>query len=403
VLLAPVASAQTPILELRVEGNSRLPSAGIIAASGLKVGAVVTRHDLDAAAQKLVDTGFFHSANYRFQPKSSDRPGYVVTLQVSEEKAGRSVQLDIPGIEEAQLWATLRSMNGLIDKKMPDSEDCTAYYQHAIEAALEKSNQRVAIMMKSEVDLKTGEMVAIFRPVNLPLVSDIRFERNQRILAPALTAAVSGLVLHQEYSERVVRQIVDLNLKPLYEEKGLLTVAFPSVTIAKNADGTVAVTVAVDEGKVWTLGKVDVSGDELPLDAMREAAKFPEGKLANWKQVTAGIDAMKKVLHTDGYLAVSAKLERTYRKDAGVVDLAVQVKKGQQFLFGSLQLNGLSGDVEKQLRPAWKLREGDPMNDLYFLEFLRAIRGGPVKDMRVGQTLNLRPGTNVIDVIITFK
>ena len=136
-----------------MEGNSRLPSGGVVAASGLKFGAVVTRKDLDAATQKLFETGFFRSVNYRYQPKPGDRgTGYVVTLQVGEEKAETPVHLDIPGVDEAQLWAALRSADVLIDKMMPDTEQSAAYYIRAIEVALEQSNRREPITMKTEVD-----------------------------------------------------------------------------------------------------------------------------------------------------------------------------------------------------------------------------------------------------------
>ena len=405
VMVSVVAQAQAPVVELHVEGNSRLPSAGVIAASGLKVGTTVTRKELDAAAQKLFETGFFRSVNYRYQPKpAASGTGYAVTLQVSEEKADRPVQLDIPGVDEEELWMVLKSADVLIDKTMPDSEPCAAYYQRAIEAALDRSNRRKEITMNTEADLATGKMIAIFRPANLPSASEIRFDGNQQIGTSVLTAAVSGLLLGKEYSERFLRRVLDSNVKPLYEEKALLTVTFPAVKVVNTGEGMVSVTVTIDEGRAWTLGKVDISGDELPLDEMRKAAAFPEGKPANWKQVTAEIAAMELVLRRNGYLGVSSSPERLYRKDTGIVDVAIRVKKGKQFLFGSLQLSGLSPGVQRESMAIWKLREGVPLNGPYIDDYLRSVLRGPASDAHgVQQQLNVRPGTNVIDVAIAFK
>ena len=400
---ALTAGAQTPIVELRVEGNARLSSDSVIAASGLKIGAAVTRQDLDAAAQKLFGTGFFRSVNYRYQPKPGDRgTGYVVTLQVTEEKAERPVMLDIPGRDDAELWAALRRADSFIDVVMPDNEQSAAYYQRVLETALNQSGSPTPITMKTEAELGTGKMVAIFRPANLPSVKDIRFEGNQQIRGPALDAAVDNLVVGNEYSERELRRILDLNIKPLYEEKGLLTVTFPTVKVS--GTGAVSVIVTVDEGRVWTLGKVEIAGDRLPLEEMRNAAKFPEGKPANWKLVKTEIAAMENVLKRDGYLAVSSNPERIYRKDDGVVDVTLRVNKGKQFHFGSLQLSGLDAAGERQARTMWKMREGEPLDAPSIDDFLRAVFKGPAQGMHsVQQQMNLRSGTDVIDVVIGFK
>jgi len=287
---------------------------------------------------------------------------------------------------------------------MPDNEQSAAYYARAIEAVLAKSNRRESITMATEADLKTGAMTAIFRPVHLPLVSDVRFEGNQRITSADLTAAVARVLPGKGYTELIARRILDQNLRPLYEEKACLTLKFPAVKIAEGGDGKVAVTAVVDEGPVWTLGKVDVLGDDLPLEAMRKAANFPEGQPANWRLVTTEMAAMEKVLRQDGYLRVSSRAERAFRKDATVVDVAIRVNKGKQFRFGALALNGLSAGVERECRAMWQLREGEPMNGLYMDDFLRAILRGPAKGVKsVKQELRVRAGTNVIDPVVTFK
>jgi outer membrane protein assembly factor BamA len=185
---------------------------------------------------------------------------------------------------------------------------------------------------------------------------------------------------------------------------GLLTVRFPLIATAEAGAGKVAVTVTVDEGPIWLLGKVDVAGDDLPLDEMRKAAKFPEGKTANWKQIKDEISAMEAVLQRDGYLRVSANSERLYRKEGGVVDLAIRVKKGPQIRFGALRLNGLSPAAEREATAMWKIGEGEPMNGPYIDEYVKAVLKGPARGVHgVGRELNIRPGSNVMDVAITFK
>lgn len=104
-------------------GCERLQPAAVIAASGLRHEQVVSRKDLDAAAQKLFETGFFTSVNYRYDPKpASSAMGYAVTFQVSEELARLEVMLDFPSLDAGRLWDDLRSADGLLEKRMPDNE-----------------------------------------------------------------------------------------------------------------------------------------------------------------------------------------------------------------------------------------------------------------------------------------
>ena len=97
--LAPALFAQHPIMQIQVAGAQRLPAAAVIAASGLRVGQTVNHAQLDAAAQKLADTGLFSSVSYAYDPKTAGGvTGYALTLQVSEIASRSTLELDIPGV-----------------------------------------------------------------------------------------------------------------------------------------------------------------------------------------------------------------------------------------------------------------------------------------------------------------
>src|SRR6202021_1611766 len=132
------------------------------------------------------------------------------------------------------------------------------------------------------------------------------------------------------------RRLLELNVRPLYEELGRLTVAFPRVNMTDAAEGAVTVTAAIDEGPEWRLGKVRLTGEELPLPDMHEAARFAYGAPANWKQFMASVDKMERALQRDGYITVSAKAVRSFHDSTQIVDVNVEVKKGPQFVFGDL-------------------------------------------------------------------
>src|ERR1022692_4096005 len=116
LMLMPAALAQHPVMEIKVAGNERLAAAAVIAASGLRKGQTATRAELDAAAQKLADTGFFTRVSYRYEPT-----------------ALAPVELDIPGQDAEHLWQQLKTADGFMDRQMPNNDRASAYYKRAIE------------------------------------------------------------------------------------------------------------------------------------------------------------------------------------------------------------------------------------------------------------------------------
>lgn len=70
-----------PLQAIEATGQKRLTQAQVAALSGLRPGAVVLARDVEAARQRLVDSGFFTSVGYRFR-----NAGYsiVVIFTVAE-------------------------------------------------------------------------------------------------------------------------------------------------------------------------------------------------------------------------------------------------------------------------------------------------------------------------------
>ena len=54
---------------IHADGSKHLSTEQVIALAGLSVGSAVGKQDLQAAADRLVQTGLFSSVNYAFQSK----------------------------------------------------------------------------------------------------------------------------------------------------------------------------------------------------------------------------------------------------------------------------------------------------------------------------------------------
>lgn len=397
--------AQAPISELRVEGCERYRREAAMAASGLLLNAVVGRPQLEAAARKLVDSGFFQSANYRYQPRTAGgKSTYAVTLEVAEEPATLSVVVDIPDIDATTIWKELNAAHSLAGERLPDNERATSYCRLAIESALRRLGHPQEIAAMHETDLPTGRMEVVFRLANAPKIAGFQFTGRRAVESAALITIAERLLKGRAYSERDVRRVLKFNVQPLYEERGMLTAAFPRVRTVNPQGGTVDVAIDIDEGPVWTLGKVDIAGDGLPLDGLRAAARFGEGRSVDWKKLTAAIAAMEQPLRRDGYIHVHSNPVRSFRKEALIVDVTVEVTKGRQFVLGVIQLSGLGAADQVQAAKLCKLRAGDPLNGPYLDEYTKAVFDVVTRRPKsVGRELRVRAGTNVVDVMLSYR
>jgi outer membrane protein assembly factor BamA len=393
------------IQEVHVEGNKRLKATAVVAASGLQVNTWVTRADLDKAAQRLFDTGLFTGMNYRYTPLGKDAAaGQSVTIMVTEEAARATVVLDTPGMDPEQMWAQLLGDSSLMDRVIPASAAATAYYLHQIEAVLAKAGRPAKLTTEDEADLATHASLVIVQPVDKPAIADITFEGNGSVPAQVIRERILKVTVGNSFSQREFRLILDSNIRPLYEEKGLLSVAFSAIRTTSVGDGKISVTTTIDEGRVWQLGKVALEGEDLPVDKMLAAGKFTSGRVANWKEFLVGLDNMSAVLKHDGYIGASSKPDRTFQPETGVVDITIKVDKGKQYRFASIEITGL-GDAERiKALALWQLQAGQPMDGPCVNEYLKSV----FKTVRPSKTsvssgMKIRPGSDQVDVTVAFK
>ena len=389
------------LVDIQVSGNQRFSGAAVIAATGLRLGRSVAAKDVESAAKRLSETGLFAEVSYRYDPKTVNRiAGYAVTWQVQEAPVTVSVRLDFPGIDDRQLWKQLASTNALLDPSIPSNAFVVEYYRRSIEEALRKQNPDERVVFKNEVDLVSRRFSVVFRPANLPKIASVRFEGNTSIGGSSLQGALGGTsFIGAEYSEFDVRKLLGLNVKPLYEKIGRLTVTFPQVGLAGQT-----VIVRIEEGPVWSLGRVDLTPDSLPAAQMRNDAKFQEGKPANWAEFLEAVERAKAVLLRNGYLAVKAAPVPSFHDDTRVVDVTIAVDRGRQFLFGALELSGLSLADQQVARDTWKLTSGAPLDKPYVDEYVRELVPA-LSDRPRSVSLQLRPreGSDTIDVLVKFQ
>ena len=411
-LLWPAAGAQQTssppgrwaINSLTVEGASRYPAERILAAANLKSGLIAGKVELDAARNRLMETGLFESVGYRFGPSASGK-GIVVALQVVEVAEVYPFRFERLEASSNELEAWLKSSDPLFGDKIPATSPALGRYAKAIEAFLASRKKAESVIGKLTAD-DPGRLVVVFSPsAPPPAVAEVRFTGNTVVPVIALQSAIAGVAIGMPYDEARFRQLLDTSIRPLYDARGRVRVTFPKIQMEKSQQVKgVVVTVEVVEGDVYELGEVRLQGEALPEKELREAGDFKAGDFANFAAIEAGLDRMKKLLRRQGFLKPETSLERLVDDQKKKVGLVVHVDKGPRFVFGKLTVEGLDLNAEAVVRRLWGAKQGTPFDEDYPDYFLKRIREDGVFD-NLGKNksaVKIDQQSRTVDVTLSF-
>src|SRR5713101_7348889 len=112
----PVATA--PLSEIRAEGFKSVSEAQVVVMSGLQNGAQTGKDDLQAAADKLVQSGLFAKVRYNFQSRTD---GLVVTFHVEETPRIPTYFDNLPWFADSELNDAIRAKLPFYDGSLPEA------------------------------------------------------------------------------------------------------------------------------------------------------------------------------------------------------------------------------------------------------------------------------------------
>ena len=402
---APAASASSwPIASLRVEGNNNYTDEQVIAMSGLRIGQVAGKNEFEAARDKLLSTGAFESVGYKFGPAAGGNQ-YVATFEVLEVGQIFPYRFESLGADEQELRTWLRKSEPSLGEKIPATQQVLERVARSIEQFLARSGNQQKVVGRLSPEAG-NELAVVFQPASLPAVAEVNFEGNTVIKSRTLQQAVSGAAIGSIFTEPRFRQILDLSVRPLYEEQGYLRVAFPKISTApvKDVNG-IGVTVQIEEGAIFQLREVALTGALAGRRDLLKQGGFKLDEVANMTAVRKGVDDMVRSVQRSGHMKAKAETTRKLDDSAKTVDLAVQIDPGPQFAMGKLTIQGLDIQTEPHIRKLWALKGGKPFDIEYPDFFLKRIHEDQLFD-NLGKTsasTKVDEQERTVDVTLVFK
>ncbi len=400
-----VASAQEkyPLREILVEGAQIYEEERIKQQTGLKIGQLVTEDDFQAALVRLSDAGVFESLAYRFDPKDG---GYSLTFVVDEVEQSFDVKLLNFDEPEEELLEGLRREVPLFKSRVPATgrmvERIGDFLQKRWMAAGHDSK-----VMGQLLAVEGDELAMVFQPEQrMQNISFVEFKGSEAIHPLELQRIFNPKAMGEPYTEARLRQLLHYNVRPMFEERGLMGVEFcPCATRPDESSLGLLVTVEVRDGELYTYGKV--TRPEAPAvdpSKLDELFDFKSGAPVNMTKVTAALGDLDERLRRLGFLKSATLVDRKVNPNELTVDLYFETTLGPQYTFRRLEIEGLDILAEPVVRKRWGLEPGKPFNASYPRTFLDRIEAEAMFE-RLAKTravTKIDETTKSVDVTLVF-
>ena len=400
------AEKRWPLREIRVQGMKLITPQQVVEMSGLKVGMLAGQEELDAARERIYATGCFDLVSYAFEPAAPN--GIFVTFEIRDVEQRGTWRLDrIPLDAKAFAARAAKTLQGF-GAEIPMTEIYVKRMSDLAETMLKEKGVTETVIARFEAGMKDG-MVAVIQPKTpAPNISSVLFVGARAVPPQELQRAILEIAVGTPWNEQLFRVFLENAVRAVYDSQGRLRASFPSITTAPSkTDKGVVVTVTVEEGPIYKLGKLVITGAPIGDEEVNQLGgdAFKNDVPVNLSVVG---NAMVKViarLAELGYLKASYHAIKVIHDDTKTADLTVEVEPGAQYKMGKLDIAGLDIESEPAIRKMWTFKPGDPYRLGYADKFLAEIRERRILDFLGGTKAEVKLDEKeaLVNVKLTFK
>lgn len=374
------AQNQFKIAKIEFEGLKRLSADEILATTELKIGQSFDLAALDAAAQRLIDSGMFKNVAYQTRATGDQM---TITFRVEETKLSNSrvVFDNFIWFSDTELIAAIKRDVPTFSGIAPDEGDTVERIRKSLQRFLHENKIEATVSHIASQDSPGSvaqEHVFSVADFSMPICT-IHFPGatnvpEEKLIAKSLT------LFGSDYSNKFVNLFAVNNLSAVYRELGHLKVAFSPATAkpessAKCKSG-VDVTIAVDEGQIYKWLKAEWAGVKGLTEAeLNSVMDMKAGEPANGLKLDKVPNQIQKAYGRKGYIQARTRATPEFDDNAGTVLYKMEVREGPQFRMGNLETKGFSESESKMLSSKWELKPGDIFDDGYGVEFSRKHLG----------------------------
>jgi outer membrane protein insertion porin family len=149
-----------------------------------------------------------------------------------------------------------------------------------------------------------------------------------------------------------------------YWDHGYVQVKVGSPLVELSPDKqSMYITISIDEGPQYTLGKVDVTGDLLESkEFFLSRVSVKPGEIFNRSKLSDDLQRLTDFYKDKGYAYVNASPATPINEKARTVDVIFEIQKGDLVHFDRINIRGNTKTRDKVIRRELRIIEGEPYN-----------------------------------------
>ena len=392
LLMGTVAWAQSDVIsEIDVTGNRRIPKETILAHIFTKPGDIYDPAALERDFNSVWNTGYFEDLKIL---REQTPKGWRLIFQVKERPTIREINY---------LGLNSVSTSDVLDRFKQDKVGLSVESQYdptrlkkaevAIKGLLSEHGRQFATIRTEVRQIPPAAVGITFAVKEGPKVKvgKIRFVGNQHIKSRVLRAAMRNLrpigIPHSIFLENIFAKTYDATkleedterVRAEYQDRGYFKAAvsdpktvihdtgskgFRIPLIQPGPGKAVDITMPIDEGEKYRLGKITFKGNEHITNtvALRNLFPIKDGDIFSRAKIAKGIDQMRKAYGEYGYINYTGVPNTTFDDDKKLAYLEIDIDEGKQFYVRRIEFQGNTTTRDKVIRRELALEEGGIYN-----------------------------------------
>jgi outer membrane protein insertion porin family len=362
------------LAKVLIEGNRAIEESAIRAQIKIKEGETFSPSDVRDDLKALYQMGFFQDV--RVEKRDWGR-GKALVFVVEEKPVVKEVVftgnkeiktsdllevVDIKPRSVLNLNAVKENVNKILKKYREE-----AYFVAEVQYELESTPRKGEVIVHFRI--KENEKVRIRK---ISFSGNVYY--NDEILRKLLPETkeegwFSWFTKSGIYKEDILERDLDA-IAAFYFQKGFIQVKVgkPKVTIDKEG---IWITIPVEEGRQFKIGKVDIQGDLLfPKEELFKRVPVYVGEIFNRDHVRDALSNLTDLYADRGYAFVDVNPMTIPHKDQPLVDLTFEIRQGSKVYFERINITGNTKTRDRVIRRDLLAVEGE----LYSLTAIKKSR-----------------------------
>jgi outer membrane protein insertion porin family len=394
--------AQTDVVaEINVTGNRRIPVDTIKAHIFTKPGDIYDAAALERDFNSVWNTGYFEDIKV---VREQTPKGWRLIFQVKEKPTIREINY---------LGLSSVSTSDVLDRFKQDKVGLSVESQYdptrvkkaevSIKNLLSEHGRQFATIRTEVRQIPPAAVGITFVVKEGPKVKvgKIKFEGNTHIKARILRNAMKNLkpvgIPHSIFLESIFAKTYDATkleedterVRAEYQNRGYFKVSVADAKTEIHDTGSagfhipliqggrgkaVDITMPIDEGEQYRLGKITFKGNKAITNTVALRSLFPlkDGDLFSREKIAKGIEQLHKAYGQYGYINFTPVPNTTFDDDKKLAYLEIDIDEGKQFFVRRIEFSGNTTTRDKVIRRELALEEGGVYNShLWELSLMR--------------------------------